>query len=84
MSVELKPCPFCGNAALKIKIPKGIYPLLPKDLQLLDSSETFPDRGWISYFINCPDCGTCGPEANTPEEAVAKWNRSARVKDNGI
>ena len=63
---ELKFCPFCKNV---------------RDLQLLDTRETFPDRGRVRYFIKCPDCGTCGPEADTPEEAVAKWNRRAEVKD---
>lgn len=64
---KLKFCPFCKNV---------------RDLQLLDTRETFPDRGWVSYFINCPDCGTCGPEADNPEEAVAKWNRRAEVDNN--
>lgn len=62
---ELKFCPFCKNV---------------RGLQLLDTRKTFLDRGWVSYFINCPDCGTCGPEADTPEEAIAKWNRRAEVE----
>lgn len=61
----LRYCPFCKNV---------------RDLQLLDTRETFPNRGWVSYFINCPYCGTCGPEADTPQEAVAKWNSRAEVK----
>lgn len=84
---KLKPCPFCGKI---------------KDLQLLNTSNLVAwDCSYTcekqkdkivqmahDWFVNCPDCGTCGPsffigdEFNEPktdeeckEKAVEAWNR---------
>jgi len=66
VSEKLKPCPFCGNASVKIKTPKDIYPLLPKDI-----------KG--SFSVYCAFCGTIGPEGDTTQVAAQEWNSRAEV-----
>lgn len=60
-TMKLKPCPFCGEV---------------KDLQILNTGDLVgfdchynceKQLGKIaalnhSWFVNCPMCGTCGPE----------------------
>lgn len=45
------------------------------DLQFLD------DNDYETVQVNCLECGTCGPEADTRREALDLWNRRAEVKD---
>ena len=88
-NIKLKPCPFCGDT---------------EDLQILNQGDCVDfdchyncDKqkeklfGQLAHtwFVNCPTCGTCGPDfyiggefgKKTDEEckqaAIEAWNKRA-------
>lgn len=84
---QLKPCPFCGYK-LENNVDDSFYPV--GNAWWRDSEEV-GCRIYVGarereegdqpvYGLHCPPCsGGCGAEmsADTPEDAVAKWNRRA-------
>jgi Lar family restriction alleviation protein len=65
--IELKPCPFCGEANTD-------------DLVVISEWRTIPGpKGSINdhnFNVAC-SCGAMGPDADTPEKAVERWNNRA-------
>ena len=68
MSEKLLPCPFCGEEA-EIKSFPVFTNLRPYSPETADKK----------YYVQCKGCATqCGAlEYDTPEEAIAAWNRRA-------
>jgi len=63
MSVDLKPCPFCGSEDVEI-VPIGdVYPF---------EADSNSVQGYCSF------CGCLGPEKETEAEATRAWNCRAR------
>lgn len=62
---KLKPCPFCGGAA--------IIEVVPPHKHITRIANFMPDCEGES-FIECTGC-TCAMSADTKQEAIAKWNR---------
>jgi hypothetical protein len=68
MKAEIKEkCPFCGNDS--------------KD-EFAVSSETMSGSGAsaLNVFNVCCPCGAEGPDGDTDEEAVARWNRRQEME----
>lgn len=61
---ELKPCPFCGGAAVSYKIEPHSHVLV-----------NMPDYGG-GGFAECTVCGCCLSD-ESEEKVVQKWNRRA-------
>ena len=52
------PCPFCGSRADQLMIERW-------------SAEDDPDT---AYHVECPNCGSNGPQGVTQLEAAQEWN----------
>ena len=60
IKLKLKPCPFCGSAAV------GLYP------DLLGGGQT--SAGWGVQFIGCASCGAKTDTADSWQPLVSLWN----------
>jgi Lar family restriction alleviation protein len=58
---ELKACPFCGNTY------KEEFAIRTTDLSIGDTA--------FNRINVCCSCGAQGPDGDTQEEAIARWNR---------
>jgi hypothetical protein len=58
---QLFPCPFCGK--LGVQMMRDSEPV---------GLEDHEDDGEV--WARCPYCLTYGPDADTPVEAIRKWN----------
>ena len=57
-SPEPVPCPFCGSGAAQLVVERW-------------SAEDDPDA---SYHVECLNCGSNGPQDDTPLAAAQAWN----------
>ncbi len=88
--IKLNPCPFCGKNDLQI-LNTGDHMSWSCHFDC-DKQKRNIAKMEHEWFVNCPDCGTCGPcfyvggEFGEPNDEVCKikaaeaWNRRA---DNG-
>jgi len=62
---EINPCLFCEEEYLTIG--ERILGSKPKSV--------------VFYQARCPACGSSGPFKDTPEAAIAAWNRVAGMRE---
>lgn len=62
MSVELKPCPFCGSTDIANVSSGG------------DGQSTYWHARDRMFSVNCRDCGVSIPSRYRKEWAVQAWN----------
>jgi Lar family restriction alleviation protein len=62
---QMKPCPFCGNTN--------------KDEFAIHSHIHNHYRDLVIYNACC-SCGATGPDMDTKEEAVERWNKRREAK----
>ncbi len=77
MSVDLKPCPFCGpHGYLMVggDGAKGTPPRVENGLVMEGTWERTPE------FIRCINCGCKGPQHEEIAEAARLWNQ--RTQEN--
>ena len=67
MSVELKPCPFCGSEHLKLK-KERVY----------DANNRLTSDFFCRY--ECQYCGAQGGGWYTEKDAAEKWNSRAEAE----
>lgn len=70
---EIKKCPFCGG--IGVLCDNGFeYPEIdPENGAYVDMHIEEGDVLWCE----CEECGSTAKSADTPEEAIANWNRRA-------
>lgn len=88
--IKLKPCPFCGKDDLQVMNMGDCVGF--ECHYMCDEQQDKIDNLSHEWFVNCPDCGACGPlfyvggEFGEPDDeicrakAIEDWNRRA---DNG-
>jgi len=57
---QCKPCPFCGNSD-------------PEEIAMIHDTVQHVWGPQEKHNVTC-SCGATGPDANTKEEAIQKWD----------
>jgi len=70
---EIKPCPYCKLAR------NGYFSINRNRVLVVENGTNSSASTW--HHVQCSRCGMQGPDSNTEEAAINRWNRLPREGD---